>query len=120
MELGICFLGSLRNNISRVDELLKLPEYVVPLYGLAVGYPDHQPETKPRLPFEAVFHENKYEENKTEELLKAYDETMQVYYQARTTNKKIDNWTDQMKTKFSVPTRVDVAPYVLEKKLNRH
>lgn len=118
LGLGICFLGSLRNDINRVDELLELPSYVIPLYGLAVGYPDHQPEVKPRLPFEAVFHENKYEGNKKQQYIAAYDETLKAYYKARSSNNKVDNWTEQMTRKYSVPTRTDVGPYVQRKKLN--
>lgn len=120
MGLGTCFLGSLRNNINRVDELLELPDYVIPLYGLAVGYPNHQPETKPRLPFEAVFHENKYNSEQAEQYVQAFDETMEQYYQGRTDNKKVDNWTNQMINKYSASTRMDVGPYVHRKKLNRH
>lgn len=40
--------------------MLALPEYVIPLFGIAVGVPDQQPEIKPRLPLEAVYFENRY------------------------------------------------------------
>lgn len=119
MGLGACFLGSLRNNISRTDEILKLPDYVIPLFGLAVGHPNHQPNLKPRLPFEAVFHENTYETGK-ESHVAAYDETLSSYYKHRDSNIKDDNWTSQMVRKYSKPTRMDVADYVQKKKLNKH
>lgn len=50
MDLGICYIGSIRNNLSQVDELLSLPKHVIPLFGMVTGVPDHQPERKPRLP----------------------------------------------------------------------
>lgn len=118
LGLGICYLGSLRNNIGRVDELLQLPEYVVPLYGLAVGHPNHSPEVKPRLPFEAVFHENGYQMDK-EDYVKDFDQTLHTYYQARSSNNRVDNWSRQMIDKFSKSTRTDVGPFVQSKKLNQ-
>lgn len=118
MGLGAVFLGSLRNDINRVDELLQLPDYVIPLFGLAVGHPDHEPNIKPRLPFEAVFHENTYEKDKLN-FIESYDQTMENYYKQRNSNTRDDNWTKQMIRKFSVPTRLDVADYVRKKKFNK-
>lgn len=120
LGLGACFLGSLRNDINQVDTLLQLPEYVIPLYGLAVGYPDHQPEVKPRLPFEAVFHENTYDNSQKQQYINAYDEVLNNYYKERSTNNKLDNWTNQMLRKYRVPTRMDVAAYVQKKNFNKH
>ena len=120
LGLGACFLGSLRNNINRVDELLGLPDYVIPLFGLAIGYPNHKPETKPRLPFDAVFHENTYDKNKRQKSINEFDEMLHTYYQERSTNNKVDTWTDQMRRKYTVPTRMDVGPYVQRKELNKH
>ncbi len=120
LGLGACFLGSIRNDINQVDALLQLPEYVIPLYGLALGYPDHQPETKPRLPFEAVFHENIYDNSEKQHYVKTYDEALNNYYQERSTNNKRDNWTNQMLRKYHVPTRMDVAAFVQKKNFNKH
>ena len=119
LGFGACYLGSLRNDINRVDELLKLPEYVIPLFGLAVGHPDHLPDLKPRLPFEAVFHENTYQQAKQTHV-ESYDQTLSDYYQARDSNLKDDNWSKQMLRKYKVPTRLDVAAYVQRKHLNKH
>jgi FMN reductase (NADPH) len=120
MGLGICYIGSLRNDINRVDELLELPEYVVPLFGLAAGHPEHQPEVKPRLPLEAIYHENTYDQDKEKQdkLIADFDEYLKSYYQTRSSNKKVATWTDQMMDKYRVPTRMDVAPFVKSKKLN--
>ena len=37
MGYGIVYLGSLRNDVGRVREILDLPEYAFPLFGMAVG-----------------------------------------------------------------------------------
>lgn len=39
MGYGIVFLGSLRNDVERVREILDLPDYVFPVFGMAVGEP---------------------------------------------------------------------------------
>lgn len=36
MGYGIVYLGSLRNDVARVKEILDLPEYAFPLFGMAV------------------------------------------------------------------------------------
>ena len=36
MGYGIVYLGSLRNDVGRVREILDLPEYAFPLFGMAI------------------------------------------------------------------------------------
>ncbi|WP_368654477.1 oxygen-insensitive NADPH nitroreductase [Ornithinibacillus sp. 4-3] len=120
MGLGICFLGSLRNDIRRTSEILNIPEYVIPLYGIAVGYPDHKPEQKPRFPIPVVYHENGYaqDEREQKQLLTEFDERIKDYYDSRSENQRLDTWTNQMDRKYSKLTRMDVTQYVQGQKLN--
>ncbi|WP_067730100.1 oxygen-insensitive NADPH nitroreductase [Oceanobacillus damuensis] len=120
MGLGICYIGSLRNDIQRVNDILQLPEYVIPLFGLVVGYPDQKPEIKPRLPLETMYHENRYKPfAEQQRFIEAYDNEMENYYENRSSNTKVDNWTEQMIRKFSKPTRMDVTPFVKSKNMNK-
>ncbi|WP_163970827.1 oxygen-insensitive NADPH nitroreductase [Oceanobacillus halotolerans] len=120
LGLGVCYIGSLRNDISRVNDLLDLPQYVIPLFGLAVGYPAEQPEQKPRLPLEVVYHENTYQHNeKTEKQLQDFNQELTEYYQQRTNNKRVDTWTNQMLRKYTNPIRMDVSSFVRQKQLNK-
>ncbi|GAB3055254.1 oxygen-insensitive NADPH nitroreductase [Virgibacillus ainsalahensis] len=120
MGLGICFLGSLRNDITRVSNLLRLPEHVIPLFGLAVGYPDQQPEIKPRLPLDVVYHENEYaDDDKQHELISDFDNQLTSYYQNRSSNKRKATWTQQMIQKYKNPIRMDVTPFMKDKKFNK-
>ncbi len=54
------------NGVERVREILDLPDYVFPVFGMAVGEPadDENGAAKPRLPFDHVFHHNKYHADK--------------------------------------------------------
>lgn len=122
MGLGICYLGSLRNDIRKTNDILHLPEYVIPLFGLAVGYPAKEYEQKPRLPLDVVYHENVYDTDskKQQQLIKQFDEEISSYYSKRTENKRTDTWTDQMQRKYNKLIRMDVNEFVKDKNLNKH
>lgn len=46
LGLGGVYIGGLRNNIEAVTELLKLPQHVLPLFGLCLGWPADNPDLK--------------------------------------------------------------------------
>ena len=50
LGLGICYIGSIRNNTQAVIELLELPRLVFPVTGMTVGWPAAEPLVRPRLP----------------------------------------------------------------------
>ncbi|MYL70703.1 oxygen-insensitive NADPH nitroreductase [Halobacillus litoralis] len=118
MGLGICYIGSIRNQLDKVDEILGLPKHVLPLFGMVLGEPDHQPDKKPRLPKEAVYFENEYRRDHKDEL-GAFDEKIAAYYQSRQTNTRNDSWTDQMLRRFTKPMRMDVTSIVKKKGFNK-
>ncbi|MBK3495537.1 oxygen-insensitive NADPH nitroreductase [Viridibacillus sp. YIM B01967] len=93
---GICYIGGARNKPQEISELFKLPEYVFPLFAMTIGVPTKRYETKPRLPVQAVLHENNYDVEQYDTLLDEYDATMEAYYTNRGSNRKMANWTKQM------------------------
>ena len=94
--LGICYIGALRKKPDEVSELLDLPEYVYAVFGLCIGWPDQDPEVKPRLPLEIILHENSYKKDQGWSALSGYDDVIKSYYEARTENKKSQTWSSQM------------------------
>lgn len=120
MGLGICYIGGIRNKLDEVEKILKTPERVIPLFGLAVGYPSKITGQKPRLPFKHVYHENTYEENKETyvEELKEYNELIQKYYIERTDGKRSDTWTGQMGQMLERKSRMYMKEFVEGKKMN--
>lgn len=58
LGMGAVYLGSFFNDTAKVVELLNLPKYTYPAIGLAVGWPDQEPQLKPRLPKEVIHMEN--------------------------------------------------------------
>ncbi|MFC4354971.1 NADPH-dependent oxidoreductase [Chryseomicrobium palamuruense] len=109
---GICYIGGVRSNIEKISELVGLPKGVFPVYGLTLGVPVETNEVKPRLPVEAILHENTYDAEKYAELLPAYDETIHVYYEKRSSNQKSTTWTKQMADFLKAPRREEISAYL--------
>ncbi|MFN8257724.1 MAG: NADPH-dependent oxidoreductase [Bacteroidales bacterium] len=58
--LGICYLGTTTYMAGSITEILGLPENVVPVTTVVLGYPDENPGLTDRLPLNAVVHSEKY------------------------------------------------------------
>lgn len=119
MGYGVVFLGSLRNDVAKVSEILDLPEHVFPLFGMAVGIPsdNDQGSPKQRLPFEHVFHENKYNADKAAQLeqIERYDKDIQNYYEQRTNGQRSETWSEQIVNMMSQKTRPDILERLNQK-----
>lgn len=103
LGLGAVILGSILNDSKAIIEMLELPEYTFPILGLAIGYPDQEPQLKPRLPREFVHFENtyiKFEDINNE--LSEYNETVQTYYDLRNSNQRVDSFSNQMSTQMNM------------------
>ncbi|QYA41893.1 oxygen-insensitive NADPH nitroreductase [Macrococcoides bohemicum] len=107
MGLGICYIGSLRNNMQSVIDLLNLPDYTYPLFGMVVGVPDDEGSQKERLPLNVVYHENTYQPFNYDDY-KAYDARTSAYYKARTEGKRNDKWSEQVIQMLGGKARLDV------------
>lgn len=84
LGLGICYIGSIRNNPAPVIELLRLPRLTFPVTGMTLGWPAGEPPIRPRLPQSAVLHWERYAAKHDTEL-REYDRTMAAtgIYQGR-------------------------------------
>ena len=58
--LGICYLGTATYNADKIIEVLELPEGVVPVATVTMGWPAEIPDQVDRLPLEAVVHRERY------------------------------------------------------------
>ncbi|WP_008826051.1 NADPH-dependent oxidoreductase [Haloplasma contractile] len=105
---GTVCIGGARSNPTKMVELLNLPEYVYPICGLCIGYPKDESTLKPRLPKEAVYHEETYNKE-LRPLIDQYDKTMSAYMKERTNGENDRNWSEGIsnfyKTNYSPHTR---------------
>jgi len=103
--LGICYIGGIRNNPALVTELLELPRGVYPVFGLCLGYPDQDPETKPRLPISVILKQEVYNETGDRDAIAEYDEQIREYYKTRTGGGHGISWTEQVADLLSEKSR---------------
>jgi FMN reductase (NADPH) len=120
MGLGICYIGGIRNNLEKVGQILQVPERVIPLFGIAIGYPAQQPDKKPRLPFNHIYHEDGYntDANQYKQQLENYNKEISEYYIERTNGKRQDSWSEQIANMMEKPTRMYMKEYVQKKGFN--
>ncbi len=74
LGMGSCFLGAVSSSASRIktlSERFELPNRVLPMVELVMGYPDEDFPTRPRYPLAFALFENKYPELSDEEVKKA-------------------------------------------------
>ncbi|MFW5820923.1 MAG: nitroreductase family protein [Bacteroidota bacterium] len=72
--LGACYLGTATYNANKIINILNLPENVVPVAAIVLGYPAEVPGLTDRLPLEAVVHNEKYEIFDQEKINRIYKE----------------------------------------------
>lgn len=114
MGLGVVYIGGIRNQSREVTRLLKLPQLVYPVFGMCIGYPNHDPGVKPRLGMDVVYHENTYSSEACRDGIDAYDEVMRQYYGNRSSNNRDTTWTHDMAAKFERATRVHMRSFIEE------
>lgn len=83
--LGSCFIGHTPYRATKIIEQYKLPQRVLPLVELTVGYPAEDPPPRPRYPLEYFLFENEYpqfSDEQIEQAMKVMDEGFlaQNYY----------------------------------------
>jgi nitroreductase len=90
--LGGVFIGGIRNDPDVVVAQLGLPEWVVPVFGMCLGWPDEDNEVKPRMPVDMVLHQDCYQDPSVEQMAD-YDNAMAAYYRSRSSNSRMTDWS---------------------------
>ncbi|MEQ6390629.1 oxygen-insensitive NADPH nitroreductase [Bacillaceae bacterium S4-13-58] len=112
--LGGVMIGGIRNRAKEVASLLNLPKWTLPIMGMCLGYPDQDPWQKPRIGTAAIYHEESYQTDQLEEILKEYEERSSDYYTRRTSGQRTDGWGKQMVHYLSKKRRVDLTQFIKE------
>lgn len=66
------FLGTTIYNPDQIIDILQLPELVMPVATITVGYPDECPPQVDRLPIEGILHEELYHDYTKEDIDRIY------------------------------------------------
>ncbi len=101
--LGGVFIGGIRNDPEKVSTLLKIPDQAFPVFGMCLGYPDHDPDVKPRFTVDMVLKEETFygpsgkpDKDQDKKDIALFDKIANTYYQNRNTNTKDQTWTRQL------------------------
>lgn len=113
LDLGICYIGGIRNDLTTVRDLLNLPKFTVPLFGITVGKPTRKNAVKPRMPLHNNTFKNGYDRQAAQDLSE-YQKITQAYYAKRSSHAQETDWIRKMTDFFAEPRRTDVAPFLLE------
>ena len=73
-QLGICYLGTTTYLAEMIIDILKLPEGVVPVTTVVLGYPAEVPPLTDRLPMRAIVHNETYQDFNQADIDEVYRE----------------------------------------------
>ena len=70
--LGYCYLGTTVYQPQQIIDLLHLPQLVMPVATLTVGWPAEQPSLSDRLPLESFVHQERYNDYLADDIDRYY------------------------------------------------
>jgi nitroreductase/FMN reductase [NAD(P)H] len=103
--------------------MLALPDWVFPIAGLTLGWPESHEPFSPRLALTATVHEGRYDASRVERELDAYDERRirdRPYRRQRLAERfgtaERYGWTEDKARQYSDPQRADFGAFVQRKR----
>jgi nitroreductase len=117
--LGCCPISAIRDHCQTVRSLLRLPELVVPVAGLCVGWPLEAGEIIPRLSLSTTVIENNYVTRDLASEIDAYDHRRaksRPYSRQRSVDRWGETpdygWSEDKARQYAEPMRVDFGNFV--------
>ena len=123
LDLGCCPISAIRNRADDVSALLRLPDHVFPVAGLALGYPgDAGPGVSMRLPLAVTVHTDAFSETDIRTTVEAYDNarrSAQPYgtqrMVARYGEAEDYGWSEDKARQYSHPERETFGSFIRRK-----
>lgn len=105
LGLGAVYVGAIRSNIRPIAADLKLPPYVFPVFGMAIGYPADGLSThvRPRLPQESVLHNEYYDAAPHAEAAEVYDRALDAFWKKQSIDHPL--WTRHIVNRLTADPR---------------
>jgi nitroreductase/FMN reductase [NAD(P)H] len=120
--LGCCPISVIRDHAATVSELLALPDRVIPVAGLCVGWPADAGALSPRLPLELTLHEDRYDEGNLAAHIESYDRRRNMTRPfaaqrdiAQWGEAKDYGWSEDKARQYAVPQRAGFGAFVRAK-----
>jgi FMN reductase [NAD(P)H] len=122
--LGTCPISVIRDHSAKVSEMLKLPQRVIPVAGMCVGWPSEAGHISPRLSLYSTLHEGQYDEGDLAQRIDAYDRRRAAIHPykprdpARWGDVPFYGWSEDKARQYGVPQRADFGAFVRKKGFN--
>jgi nitroreductase/FMN reductase [NAD(P)H] len=117
--LGCCPISVIRDHAATIGALLELPDKVIPVAGLCVGWPVEQGGISPRLPLSLTVHEDRFSDDDLAGQVDSYDRrrAAQRPYRnqrdvARFGRAEFYGWSEDKARQYSVPQRAGFGAFV--------
>ena len=117
LGLGGVFIGGIRNDPQLVSDLLELPDQTYPVFGMCLGWPDIDPDLKPRFPVKTILHQGKYDVKATQNAIEEYDLQMHDYYKSRSGSTRVSDWSTQTANAMQLKKREHMLGFLNKKGL---
>ena len=121
--LGCCPISVIRDHAPTISEMFALPEKVIPVAGMCLGWPAEKGSITPRLSLNTTVHEELFSENFAE--LDAYDRrraATRPYRNQREPERFGHNefygWSEDKARQYAAPLRADFGAFVRTKGFN--
>jgi nitroreductase/FMN reductase [NAD(P)H] len=121
MGLGSCPISVIRDHSSKVSEMLGLPQRVIPVAGMCVGWPSEQGHISPRLSLQCTLHQGRYDDGDLAARIDAYDRRRAAIHSykprepARWGEVPFYGWSEDKARQYGVPQRADFGAFVRRK-----
>jgi nitroreductase len=120
--LGCCPLSAIRDEADQVSALLELPRRVIPVAGLAAGWPAKPGRITPRLGLETTLHQDRYRQDDLDRQVDAYDRRRAAalpYRRQRAVERfgeaQFYGWSEDKARQYAEPLRADFGRFVRAK-----
>jgi nitroreductase len=117
--LGCCPISVIRDHAAAVSELVGLPEKVIPVAGMTLGWPAEEGALSPRLPLSVTVHEERFDDSGLADKIDAYDRrraNLRPYRRqrdpARFGEADFYGWSEDKARQYAVPQRADFGAFV--------
>src|SRR5215470_3871371 len=115
--LGCCPISVIRDHAATISEMLALPEKVIPVAGMCLGWPAEESGITSRLSLNTTVHEERFSENFAE--VDAYDcrrAATRPYRNQREPERfgrnEFYGWSEDKARQYAVPLRADFGAFV--------
>ena len=120
--LGCCPISVIRDHAGTVSAMLGLPEKVIPIAGMCLGWPAEQGGITPRLSLGTTVHEEKFTERDLFAEVDAYDRRragVWPYRKQRDPDRfgraEFYGWSEDKARQYAVPLRADFGAFARAK-----